>query len=105
MNAGIISSLKRSYLNLKYKRVLDSIDGEDNIYNIDQLTEMSYVQSTWRYIPAEIISNCCKSCDSSGSEAVECGDGDTFVALGASSLYSFLNNLPNIQRRMSIINF
>lgn len=55
-------------------------------------------------MPAEIIANCWKSCDLTGSEAVECGDGDTLVASDTAALDAVLTNLPNSQRRMSISN-
>lgn len=45
MDVSVIASLKRRYHTLQYNRVLDSIDGDTNIDNIDQLTAMRYVQS------------------------------------------------------------
>lgn len=80
MDAGIIASLKRRYRVLQYNRVLDALDSDDNVYNIDQLTAMRYMQSDWLDIPAEIMASCWKACGLSGSATVEWGDGGASVA-------------------------
>lgn len=107
MDAGIIASLKRRYRTLQYNRVLDALDVpgvENNLYKIDQLTAMRYVQSVWEEMPSSIVANCWKSCGLFGAETLGRNDGSDAVASDTAALQSVITNLVGSQRRISISN-
>lgn len=47
MDPDIICSLKCRYRTLQYNRVLYALDSEANVYKVDELTAMRYVESVW----------------------------------------------------------
>lgn len=102
MDAGIIASLKRRYRTLQYNRVLDALDSDDDIYKIDQLTAMRYVQSVWHAMPIDIIVNCWSVCGLLDSTRMESENRESLVASDITALKSVLSSLPNNERRMSI---
>lgn len=58
-DAGIIAAVKCRYRRLQIARVLDYIDiGERNIYKVDVLQAMRWIQKCWNELPAEAIYNC-----------------------------------------------
>lgn len=102
MDAGVISSLKRRYRTLKYNRVLDAMDSEDDICSIEQLTAMRYVHSVWLEIPVDIIVSFWRVCNLFGSATRPRSNCEALVASENTAVQSMLFILPSNKRKLSI---
>ena len=59
MDAGIIRAFKAHYRRLFILRALERYEnGQDNIYNIDQLEGMNLAMEAWTYVSDKTIANC-----------------------------------------------
>lgn len=58
MEAGIIAAVKMRYRRRQLERAMDFIDmREENIYSIDQLTSMRWIDEVWKELPRHGILN------------------------------------------------